>query len=142
LPGFLPESTWKIMLASMPIPCIDVICVNRKQEILYGWRVIPPYKNVWALIGGRIFKGEKPTDAARRNLKTHGIEADKLILNGVFSVNFKWRYDISISYVATNSTEPTNLGSEFSKFDWRSDIPDRIGGMYRRMIENYKTGLQ
>ena len=126
----------------MPIPCVDVICVNDKKEILYGWRIIPPYKNVWALVGGRIFRDEKPTDAVRRNLKAHGIEADELIMNGVFSANFGWRHDISISYVATKSTEPKRLGSEFSRFDWRSEVPSRIGAMYRRMIEAYKTALR
>jgi len=52
----------------MPIPCLDIIVQNARSEILLGWRLILPYRNVWALPGGRVYVGENLTAAARRIL--------------------------------------------------------------------------
>ena len=136
--GWLPQSTWNKILKEMPIPCVDIICINVKGEILYGKRIIKPYQNVWALIGGRVLRGESPKSAALRNLAKYGIHTKKdLTLNGVFNVNFGWRSDISTSFIAQNITEPTNTGKEFFKFEWKRNMPTPIGGMYRKMIEEY-----
>jgi ADP-ribose pyrophosphatase YjhB (NUDIX family) len=82
----------------MPIPCVDVI-VERDAEILLGFRAIVPYKNVWALPGGRILKDEHPEGAVTRNLKEICISADIRGLVGVFTVRFsrhpQRRHDIT-----------------------------------------------
>jgi ADP-ribose pyrophosphatase YjhB (NUDIX family) len=137
VPGnrWLPEKTWKLMLASMPIPCVDAICVNDKGEILFGWRVIAPYKYCWALPGGRILRGEDPLVAVRRHLRTYGIKAKKLRQLGTFSSNFGWRCDVSTAYVVNVLSGPTKTRQEFSWFEWKKDIPkNRLAGVYRKMF--------
>jgi ADP-ribose pyrophosphatase YjhB (NUDIX family) len=47
----LPTRVWRLMMRSMPIPCVDAI-VERDAKILIGFRAIEPYRNVWALPGG------------------------------------------------------------------------------------------
>ena len=127
------------MLASMPIPCVDLICVNSNDEILYGWRVIPPYKNRWALPGGRILRGESPEQAAARQLKECGIKAKRLYQNGVFSVNFpSGRCDIVTSFIAEGASNPSSFGKDFSRFMWSLDIPKKTGDNYRRMVESFR----
>lgn len=44
------KKCWKQLVKKMPIPCVDTI-VWRDREFLMGWRTIPPYKNLWALLG-------------------------------------------------------------------------------------------
>lgn len=68
----IPESLWKTILASVPIPCVDVIIhskVKRETRVLLGYRKIYPYNDCWALPGGRIIKNESLRDTANRQLK-------------------------------------------------------------------------
>lgn len=136
--GWLPETTWKLMLASMPIPCTDILCVNEKSQILLGWRIIPPYKNVWAVVGGVIRRGEHPEVAAKRHLRTYGIKVDALKPIGVFQNHCRLRHNISVAYLGTGATTPTKLDMEFSRFQWFDDPPKNMGGMYLKMIESWR----
>ena len=51
----MQEKEWKMILRLMPIPCVDVI-VEKDGKVPLGFRTIRPYRNVWALLGGRIRK--------------------------------------------------------------------------------------
>ncbi len=133
--GWLPKHTFEMILKSMPIPCVDLVCVNNHRETLYGWRLIKPYKHVWAFPGGRILKGEAPLTAAKRHLAKYGIKFDMIKLNGVFNANFPSRSDISISFIVTGATRPKTFGKEFSRFVWKQTPPRKLGGIYRRMIQ-------
>jgi ADP-ribose pyrophosphatase YjhB (NUDIX family) len=135
----LSEERWNEMVRSMPIPCVDVI-VEKDAKVLLGFRVIVPYKNVWALPGGRIFKNENPEDAVRRNLNEVGISADIKKLVGVFSVRFpnhpQKRHDIALCYKSewrSGKPEPT---PELTRFKWVSpgQLSSSVGTNYRRMI--------
>ena len=74
-PGRLSEKHWRLVVLSMPIPCVDVIG-EKESEILVGFRVIDPYRNVWALPGGRILKHEYAEDAVHRVLDEIGVKAE------------------------------------------------------------------
>jgi hypothetical protein len=39
--GFLREKDWKMILRSMPIPCVDII-VEKNAKVLLGFRTIRP----------------------------------------------------------------------------------------------------
>lgn len=137
---FLPEKNWKAILRSMPIPCVDVI-VEKDTKVLLGFRTIRPYRNVWALPGGRIHKHEYPQDTAERNLHEIGISAEPDGFVGVFPVKFprdlEKRYDITLCYrYRWRSGEPTAT-SELIRLDWFSPgrLPERTGANYRRMIQ-------
>jgi hypothetical protein len=55
----IPERIWRSILASIPVACVDVIGyrrVKRRISVLLGYRKIYPYRNRWALPGGRIIK--------------------------------------------------------------------------------------
>ena len=123
----------------MPIPCVDVI-VEKEARILVGFRTIAPYKDVWALPGGRILKNESPEDAVRRNLNEVGISADIRRFVGVFSVRFtnhsQRRHDITLCYESewrSGEPEPT---AELTRFKWisPSQVSPSLGANYRKMI--------
>jgi ADP-ribose pyrophosphatase YjhB (NUDIX family) len=124
----------------MPIPCVDVI-IDRDSKVLLGFRTIPPYRNVWALPGGRIHKHEHPRDTAERMLKEIGVSAVLKDFIGVFPVRFsrdpKGRYDITLCYSYRWKTgEPTST-PELVRLKWFPPhrLPKRTGGNYRKMIQ-------
>ena len=140
----LDEATWKTVLASISIPCVDVLCHDGENNILYMRRVIPPYKDVWAFPGGRILYGENPLTAVRRQLRKYKIEpapGARPHFIGVFCNNFSWRKDIALGYSVQVGSGPRSLGKEFDKVKWSpmSSIPHPIGGGYRNMVATWRT---
>jgi ADP-ribose pyrophosphatase YjhB (NUDIX family) len=138
--GFLPGKDWKMILRSMPIPCVDIV-VEKDAKVLLGFRTIRPYRNVWALPGGRIRKHEYPHDAVERNLDEIGISAEVERFIGVFPVKFPRdpdkRYDITLCYrCGWRSGEPT-ITSELRRLDWfpPASLPKQTGKNYARMIK-------
>jgi ADP-ribose pyrophosphatase YjhB (NUDIX family) len=135
---WIPTKLWKKITEKMPIPCVDLIFQRPNNAILYGWRLIAPYRRVWALLGGRIIRGEDLLECAFRIAKEYGLIFDRLYLNGVFPVNFPGRSDIAISLAALDILgEPRIDGVEFSKFNWSQNPPKRIGQNYLRMVRNW-----
>lgn len=136
---WMPERLWKQVQARIPIPCVDVILENSKAEVLLGWRKIPPYRNVWALPGGRVLKGEGLRASAKRILAQYRLSAGELFLVGVFPVKFPTRADFTCCLA---SKQPRGVaepdGSEFSSFIWARKIPSKIGANYRRMILRWR----
>jgi len=140
LEGLLPEKEWKMILRLMPIPCVDVI-LEKSSRILMGFRTISPYKNVWALPGGRIRKHEHPEDTVKRVLKEIGVSASIKEFIGVFPVRFprhsEKRYDITLCYRSNWKKGDPRSTLELTRFQWVSmrQLPKRTGGNYRRMMQ-------
>ena len=129
---------WHEVTRKMPIPCVDTI-VWKKHAILLGWRTIRPYKNVWALLGGRITYGESFAQTATRQCMESGLKIHKPHFVGVYPVRFPTRQDITICMAAEwKSGDPTPT-TELSHYEWFE--PDRIGEI-RRIGGNYKKMLQ
>ena len=139
LNGWLPEPLWRMVKASVPIACVDIIVSNPTGAVLLGWRVIRPYINVWATPGGRIRMGENVAIAARRILSSHGITANRFYLVGVFPIRFHSRFDISICIAATAfSGNPAPDGTEFKKVHWFKKLPNKTGANYVKMIKKWR----
>ena len=85
---WLPARLWDEIIQKMPVPCVDLILQRPNDSILYGWRLISPYRNVWALVGGRMLRGENLLQSASRIAREYGLRVGRLYLNGVFPVNF------------------------------------------------------
>ena len=136
----LSDSEWRKIKASMPIPCVDMILENKGGKVLLGWRLILPYRNVWALPGGRVLIGENLTDTSRRILGEYHVSPGALYLVGVFPVNFTTRSDISICLASRNHVgEPNPDGHEFSRFKWCGRLPKKLGANYVRMILKWRA---
>jgi len=139
-PGRLSEKHWKSVLLSMPIPCVDVI-VEKQSKVLLGFRVIDPYRNVWALPGGRILKHENPENTVRRTLKEINITAKIKSLVGVFPVRFPRhplkRYDITLCYRSEWIAGEPKPNAEQIRFRWFTPrrLSTATGGNYKKMIQ-------
>jgi len=134
----MPDRLWNQVKRYMPIPCVDVILEDSKTRVLLGWRQIPPYRNVWALPGGRIGKSEPLQTAARRILAEYGLSARDLFLVGVFPIRFPSRSDLPVCIAAKRPKGQARVdGTEFSGFRWTRELPRGLGANYRRMIARW-----
>jgi len=137
--SWLSKKSWNFIVKTMSIPCVDIIFQRQDGSILFGWRLIKPYSNVWALPGGRILRGENLLQCAARIGKEYGLSFKRLYLNGVFPINFQWRDDISICLAAREvSGDPLLDDFEFSKFIWRKNPPPRAGTNYVLMVSKWQ----
>lgn len=125
----------------MPIPCVDVI-IYRGEEFLMGWRSIPPYKNVWALIGGRILRGESLKAAAVRHSLKSGLKVFGVQLLGLYPVMFRSRHDLTIGLAAELRSGDPKQTHEMTRYRWwKKDQIGRIspiGGNYKKILEAWK----
>lgn len=64
----ISEKQYKVILDKMPIPCVDVVVIN-KGKVLMVYRNTEPAKNQWWLPGGRLLKHETLEHAALRKVK-------------------------------------------------------------------------
>lgn len=140
----IPSELWEKILASIPIPCVDIIVyrtVNRERQVLLGYRMIPPYADCWALPGGRIVKGESLRDTANRQLREIGLRpTGNYALVGVYPVNFRHRSDVTISLsTQLRSREEPRPTKELIRYAWRplGHLPSRLGGNYRAMLRDF-----
>jgi ADP-ribose pyrophosphatase YjhB (NUDIX family) len=140
-PERLPERYWRFVVLTMPIACVDVI-VERRSKVLMGFRAIEPYRNVWALPGGRVLKHEHPEDTARRLLEDVRVKAEIRGLVGVFPKRFprhpQKRYDIPLCYKTEWVAGEPKPNAELIRFRWFNPrkLPDSTGGNYRKMIRH------
>jgi colanic acid biosynthesis protein WcaH len=65
---FLPDDVYLQILRSVPIACVDV-CVVAAGRVLLVQRRDPPARGQWWVPGGRVLKGEKMRDTARRKAR-------------------------------------------------------------------------
>jgi ADP-ribose pyrophosphatase YjhB (NUDIX family) len=135
---WIPDKLWSQVKRYMSIPCVDVLLENPRGEILLGWRQIPPYKDVWALPGGRVGKGEQLQTTARRILAEYGLAAREFYLVGIFPMKFPTRSDFPVCVAARyprGEASPDYM--EFSTFHWIRQLPKGLGANYRRMIAQW-----
>lgn len=136
---WLSNKFWSRVVKAIPIACVDVIFQRRDRSILFGWRLISPYNDVWALPGGRLLYGENLLQCASRIAQEYGLEYGELHLNGVFPVRFPKRSDIAICLAALSvSGDPRVDGVEFSKFAWSKKPPKRLGLNYLHMVKHWQ----
>ena len=73
--SLIPDKLYKQIVASVPIPCVDVF-VTCGGEFLLGRRAIEPEKGKWWPAGGHVERGELIKETASRETKEEfGINA-------------------------------------------------------------------
>jgi ADP-ribose pyrophosphatase YjhB (NUDIX family) len=123
----------------MPLACLDIIFRKRDGSILFGYRKISPYRNVWCIVGGRILRNENLAATANRIAKEYGVSFRDLYLVGVFPRVFRNRNDISICVAACGASGKQRIdGNEFSRMVWRKNEPKRLGLHHRVMLSKWK----
>lgn len=65
----IPKDSYKKIIALTPIPCVDVIIRSPNNKYLLIRRANEPLCGKWWVVGGRVRKEERLTEAARRKVK-------------------------------------------------------------------------
>src|SRR3989344_3743239 len=90
--GIIGKKLYKDIVSTMPIPCVDLLLVHKKNFLL-GLRKNKPLQNRWCFPGGRILKGESLTRGVYRKIR----EELGLSKKSVESVNFLTVKDVFYS---------------------------------------------
>jgi len=143
--NFAPPEIFEQILRYMPIPTFDLILEHSDGGVVLVKRKIEPYKNVWALPGLRMYKGESIDDTLMRIASSEVgltiVPKGKRLLGqyvGKFSTQNN-RQDISTCYVLPVAGEINLNTDHFSEFVITSTIPMPIGAMYKHYLQTYSS---
>ena len=142
---FAPTKIFEQILDYMAIPTFDIVIEYGTEGVIVVRRKIAPYKDLWALPGLRMYKGEAIDDTLKRIAqKELGLDIDtsRKIILGQFVGKFKTehsRQDISTGYlIRLKASQRIVLNQEhFYGHRIINTIPNNIGAMYRFYLERY-----
>lgn len=136
---WIPRRLWNVVTKYVPMPCMDVVFQQKDGSLLFGYRRISPYRNLWSLIGGRILAGERLEESADRIAQEYGLRFEELYLIGVFPVSFRTRSDIVVAVAARElSGKEVVDGKEFSSMEWRKEAPKGLARNYGLMLQKWR----
>jgi ADP-ribose pyrophosphatase YjhB (NUDIX family) len=114
----------------MPVMCVDGIIIYNGRYLLIK-RENEPLKGKYWTPGGRVYKGEKITDALKRKIKEEcGLDIKILSLMGFYE-DFYTKNEFDIDYVHTVSfvysamaeTDKVTLDKQSSDYIWAKRLP-------------------
>jgi colanic acid biosynthesis protein WcaH len=118
---FIDEKTFKTIASLMPIPSIEAVIINSKNNLLVLKRNNPPAKGEWWFPGGRVRRGETFFQTLTRKVKEEtGLEVKVLGFIGVYERIFRERHDIPIVFLCRCEDENVILNSEHSEYKFLS----------------------
>jgi colanic acid biosynthesis protein WcaH len=126
--GFIRNELYNIILESLPIPCVDLLIKNKKDEILLVKRKNEPAKDEWWVPGGRVLYGENRENAAKRKLyeecfltseNIRQVESFEFIFKG--SAN-KTYHNIATMFEVTvdNADQQVALDEQSTEYSWKT----------------------
>lgn len=111
------EPLYSRIVSLMPIPSVEAVVLNKKDELLVLRRKNSPAKNEWWFPGGRMRKGETFEEALNREVEEEtGLHVKILKLLGVYSRIFPERHDVSIVFLCNCDSGNVVLNSEHSEY--------------------------
>lgn len=142
---FAPRGIFEQMLEYMVIPTFDLVIEFGSQGVIIVRRKIAPYKDVWALPGLRMYKGEDINDTLRRIAEKEvglNIDCENKVILGQYVGKFRTeheRQDISTAYLvhASDDQEIKINRQHFYSFRVTQTIPGKMGAMYKHYLAEY-----
>src|SRR5581483_1432599 len=123
----IPDSLYREIQRSMPIPCVDLLVTDARGRILLLRRVNPPARGEWWSPGGRVHHRELRIDAARRKLREEcGLAAVSIEELGTFDVMFEGdqspgaSHGISTVFRVVVDAADVQLDAQSADFAWRT----------------------
>lgn len=115
----ISKRKYDMVRLNAPIAGVELI-IHKDKQVLVGRRTISPGKGKWALIGGRILKGEKMIDAVRRTALSEtglAIRIEKQV--GITECFFRKYHYITIEFlVSPTDNTPIKLDFQHSEYKW------------------------
>lgn len=144
-PKYAPREVFETLLEWSVLPTFDLLIEYGDKGIVILKRTIEPYKNVWALPGLRMYKGENIDDTLIRIAKQElGIDIDpaKKVLVGQYVGKFKTefnRQDLSTAYLIRleGNEKLVPNPDHFSAMEFTHKPVPSMGAMYKYYVEKY-----
>lgn len=145
----LSKKQYKNIMEIAPIATVDVLFFNKdKTKIILFKRNNNPLKGVYFSTGGRLIKGEKIIDCAKRQaFREAGLRINKknLTFAGVHEGVYKNSIFNNVSYHAVgffyayifNNDDTINLDSQHSSYKWFSVNDKKIHPLIKKHIVEF-----
>jgi ADP-ribose pyrophosphatase YjhB (NUDIX family) len=144
---FAPREIFEKILEYAVIPTFDLVLEFENRGVILLKRSIPPYQDLWALPGLRMFKPEEIEDTLRRIAAAEvGVRVDpeRRMFLGQFVGKFKeecCRQDLSTAYYLKVSEQNAAVNAaHFTESRFVSaveEIPPDTGEMYRFYLAEF-----
>lgn len=148
----IATETYKKILESMPICCIDLI-IHKNNKVLLVKRKHEPARYKWWFPGGRLLKGESLKEAAVRKAREElglGIEVEKKL--GVYETNFSKGpfpdlktgiHSINIVFIVRPLEElpEIKLDNTSSDFKWVDKIEESLDPYLKKILKKSRVLL-
>lgn len=138
----IPEEDYKQILKSMPICCVDIILVRDNKYLLVK-RTKEPAKNLWWVIGGRLFKNETIKDCAIRKAKEEvGLNGEFKKIMGVYETIFDKGpfgfpvHTVNVMCLLKYKSGDVTLDKNHSHLKWMSKIDESLNPDIRRFLKD------
>jgi len=137
--GWISENLYKKIIKEMPVPCVDAVILDQGRVLLMK-RNNPPVRGWWWIPGGRIRRGESLSEALLRQVKEEtGLDIEIIRLIDVYSLFWKYRHDVAVTYLVKKTGGKLKLNSEHSDFRWISDIPANVHDHIKKVLKDSKA---
>ena len=142
----IPTPLYKKILAVMPVLTVDIVIAHEGKFLLLK-RAIAPAKGQWWTPGGRVLKGEKLEEAARRKAKEEtGISVKVVKLVGADGVLWKRgaqgvsSHTPSVIYLAHPTSKRVAVKTNFNNQEgmWFSRIPKGLHPFVKNALKAAK----
>jgi colanic acid biosynthesis protein WcaH len=133
--NWIEDEIYLKIMENMPIASVDILTVHNGRLLLLS-RINEPAKGMWWSPGGRVRKGEKLVEAAKRELKEEtGLGPEKIVEKGVMSHFWSDVHFITIFFRADVGSDKVELNDEHSDFKWVSSISEDLHPYMKHMIK-------
>ena len=144
----IPAALYRKFHAVLPLVCADVVVKSGKKFLLLK-RANPPEKGKWWFPGGRIYKGERLAQAARRKVKQEtGLAPRRVKMLGVYEYFSRVGYFPGMTshmlpavfLCEVRGSKSARLDSQSSEYRWF----DKIRKNFHPYIKEYlhKAGFR
>lgn len=132
---FLPSDTYKTIVDTVPVLCVDAIITNDIGEYLLIKRAVEPLKGEWWVPGGRVYKSETLKEAVKRKIREElGIEIRVLGAGGYYEDHFHkdplnaagGLHTLAIVFYAQPLSLEIKLDSQSAEWGFFNDLPQRL----------------
>lgn len=111
------KSLYAKIVSVLPIPSVEAVVVNEKDELLVLRRKNHPAKDEWWFPGGRMRRGETFEEALNREVREEtGLDVKIVKFLGAYSRVFPERHDVSIVFLCRCGRGNVVLNSEHSEY--------------------------
>jgi colanic acid biosynthesis protein WcaH len=123
---FIPSDIYNEVIKMMPIPCVDLMVFNKKEQLLMLKRKNEPAKGNWWFPGGRVQHGELRSMAAIRKLNEECGMSTRVIKElGTYDVLLKFS-DETLSHAITTvykiivSDISVKIDFQSEEYNWKT----------------------